>query len=157
MANRCEGSPPMNGLLLISLGVAFLVAGPQASTVRAQGIDYASPAIRGKVVAAETGQPLAGVSVLAWWRDTREPDSLLFARTIRAVEVESGRDGTFMVEAWQAKALRAPVSKDSPRLIFFVAGREPAHSSGGPPQSDDRSVEIRMRADGGGAQARARK
>jgi hypothetical protein len=132
------------------------MAGTRGTMAGAQGFDYVSPAIRGKVVAAETGQPLARVSVLAWWLDPRVPDSLLFVRTLRAVEVESGGDGRFTIEAWEPKALRAPVSKDSPRLVFFVIGREPAYSGASQLSANNRPVEIRMSPRRGPDEERAR-
>lgn len=154
---RCEGFLTVKALGRISLGVALLFTGAPGTTASAQGIDYASPAILGRVVAAETGQPLAGVSVLAWWRDSREPDSVLFVRTIRAVEVQSGQGGTFTIEAWEPKMLRTPVSKDSPGLVFFIAGREPMYYTGEGLRSGNRLVEIGMRSHSGSAQERATK
>jgi len=147
----------MTALGWVALGLALVCAGVGDTTADAQGIDYVSPVIRGRVLADETGQPLAGVSVLAWWRDPRIADSLLFANTLRAVETETAGDGTFTIAAWEPKALRAPVSKDSPGLIFFVAGREPTDFNGGQLKSDNRSIEIRMRAASEEAEARAKK
>lgn len=154
---RCESCLAPKALWGISLGVGLLLAGVRGTTASGQGIDYVSPAIRGRAVAAETGRPLARVSVLAWWRDPRMPDSLLFANTLRAVEVESAEDGAFTIAAWEPKALRAPVSKDSPMLIFFIAGREPTYFDAGQLKSDHRSVEIRMRAHAADVEERAKK
>lgn len=154
---RCEPLSVMTALGRVALGLALVCAGAGDTIADAQGIDYVSPAIRGKVVAAETGQPLAGVSVLVWWRDPRVSDSLLFANTLRAVETASAGDGTFTIAAWEPKVLRAPVSKDSPGLIFFVTGREPTYFNRGQLKSDNRSIEIRMRSDSEDAEARAKK
>jgi hypothetical protein len=102
---------------------------------------YAFPGLHGRVVAAETGQPLPGVSVLALWVGRRSGPAL---RTLKVLETESRDDGTFDVPAWNA-TLPAAVDMEASGLAFFAPGRD---GEAVPPARLDAApgpVEVRLR------------
>ena len=138
---RCEVrllTAPIYVVVMLSLLCAI------GAGVTAAQIPYASPMIRGRVI-AENGQPLGGASVLAFWRDSREPDSLLWIHTIHAVETASGPDGSFTIPAWGPKSLPGPVSADSPVLLCYSTGYQMGTMSGGDAARAAVRAEIRMR------------
>ena len=138
---RCEGRRVTAAVHVI---VMLLVWSAIDTGVAAAQIPYASPTIRGLVV-AENGQPIVGASVLAFWRDSRQPDSLLWVRTIHAVETASGPDGSFTIPAWGPKSLAGPVSVDSPVLLCYTTGYQMGTTSGGDAARTAGRAEIRMR------------
>jgi hypothetical protein len=76
--------------------------------------------VRGRVVADDTGRPLAGASILVLWAG--EPVWLLLLNPLHFEETASRMDGTYAIPAWEAKSLPAPVSSRFPVLVCFVPG-----------------------------------
>jgi hypothetical protein len=127
-----------------------------ASATRGFAADpvYTSPVVHGRVVAAETGAPIARALVIVLWAAAPDMKALLLVNSLRAVETQTDSTGTFRVPAWSVTSLRRPVA-DSPKVICFVSGREPAPSSyaelAAPPKEP---IEIALRAFGGSPQKR---
>ena len=66
----------------------------QQSNVQAQGLpSYRFQGLRGQALADETGKPLVGVSVFAWWGPDGVPDPL--PKVARVAEAETRTDGKF--------------------------------------------------------------
>ena len=107
---------------VIALTLMCLLIGGGCPAAAAQGLpQYMFPGFRGKVVADETGQPLAGVFVLAVW--SSGASSPFGPRAVRVLETESRADGTFDLAPWEA-AVSTPISHESPGLVLFAAGRD---------------------------------
>jgi len=94
----------------------------QQSNVQAQGLpSYRFQGLRGQALADETGKPLVGVSVFAWWGPDGVPDPL--PKVARVAEAETRTDGKFELASWEA-ALSVPIGSEVPRLMFWAPGRE---------------------------------
>jgi hypothetical protein len=79
---------------------------------------YSSPPLHGRVVAAESGFPVVGASILAFWNS--DGAGLFGAQHV--LEAVTQSDGTFVIEGWTSSSLRSPVSKHSPTIACFAPG-----------------------------------
>lgn len=79
---------------------------------------HSSPPLHGRVVAAESGLPVVGASILAFWNS--EGTGLFDAQHV--LEAVTQSDGTFVLEGWTSSSLRSPVSKHSPTIVCFAPG-----------------------------------
>ena len=132
------------GSRVLAAGVAFVagLTGVRSATLAADVLYTAAP-IRGVVVSAETGRPLAGASILVLWAGVPQLNAYLIVNTVRTAEAESHGDGTFLVPAWEATSLRVPITSDWPRMLCFASGHEPKWVDA-KDVKDKKSVEIRL-------------
>lgn len=92
---------------------------------------YTAPRVTGRVLAADTGQPLAGVRVQ---RDATERASGLDApkggeRLKDKAPVTTGADGTFLFPSTRALTVFRPVGWNWVRLDFDRSGYQPLHTN----------------------------
>jgi hypothetical protein len=101
-------------------------------SLAAGSADAAGP-WKGRIVDAETGQPLAGVIVLAsWWR--RSPGAVHERREFHeAHEVVTDADGRFVVPAVPTSATSPFARVQGPRVIIFKGGYGQWQFRGEPP------------------------
>lgn len=114
---------------------------------------YASPRTSGKVVDADSGQPIEGVVVLArWeWLNYTPPgfhSSGGYENAGQAVHVGesvTGRDGAYAIPAW-GPAIRSggKMAEGAPDLFAFKTGHEPLHRITQP--RDDGLIRLRKSA-----------
>lgn len=92
---------------------------------------YSAAAISAHVVDAETGQPLAGVNVVAHWQLEGGWEGGMRLGAVKAMETVTGSDGHFSFPAWgpvevprprDIDYMNARVKSMAPQLLFFKAG-----------------------------------
>ncbi len=99
---------------------------------------YAPKAITGKLVDAETGEPLAGANIVAVWILGRTFFS--DAKVLKILETVSDQDGNYAFPAWGPIAL--PLLGDfgqgyDPRVVYFKHGYWPQTVSNGVTEHPD--------------------
>jgi hypothetical protein len=125
---------PLQFALLFALTAG--TSSPQAQNLP----HYAFPGLRGTVVAHETGQRLSGAFVIALWVSPAPPPYQF--KTARAVETETGANGSFTLPPWEG-TFSNPLTSLTPGLLFFSPGRV-AESSGRPLPRSDKDSEYRL-------------
>jgi hypothetical protein len=88
---------------------------------------YFGKEIRGKVLDADTGAPLAGVSIVAEWQIYVMVVQSHLGNRIKVIEATTGFDGNYVVPGW-GPVVRPPwgaLLNHSPKLTFFKAGYYP--------------------------------
>jgi hypothetical protein len=149
MAERAAGWPREQGgivtgrsmvgrgriaLVLGVLAAAAAIMGPRPAASQPEA--YSAAPIRGRVVDAETQQPLAGVHVVAQW--ILNTGMFLHAERIQRLQIlETVTDakGEYEIPGWGPKP-RPPLSRleeDDPRLTFFKPGYRPRDRSNNDP------------------------
>ncbi len=108
----------MKPLFFMVLGMAL--AG-FAVSARADPAMYAAKEIRGRVVDAVSGEPLAGATVVAQWELVREviPGVInkSYGDVLKTIEVVTDKDGRYTIPAW------GPVARPA---FFHLEHRDPA-------------------------------
>jgi hypothetical protein len=131
------GSMVGRGRIALVLGVlaaAAVVTGPRPAASQPEA--YSAAPIRGRVVDAETQQPLAGVHVVAQW--ILNTGMFLHAERIQRLQIlETVTDakGEYEIPGWGPKP-RPPLSRletADPRLTFFKPGYRPLDRSNNDP------------------------
>ncbi len=104
-----------------------------ALSVHADPGTYSAKEIRGRIVDGVSGEPLAGVIVVAQWELVREviPGVInkSYGDVLKTVEVVSGADGGYTIPAW-GPMLRPPLfhlEELDPALELFKPGYYPRH------------------------------
>jgi hypothetical protein len=121
-------------LVLGVLAAAAVVTGPRPAASQPEA--YSAAPIRGRVVDAETQQPLAGVHVVAQW--ILNTGMFLHAERIQRLQIlETVTDakGEYEIPGWGPKP-RPPLSRletADPRLTFFKPGYRPLDRSNNDP------------------------
>lgn len=112
-------------MLSIVLGLELLLTGCSA----ARPLTYRAAAIQGRIVDAETGQPVEGAAVVAVWEIDvikGNPFVALVERSERLHILEAVTDatGAYTIPAWGPTLLspRAQVSRYEPQLYIFKRG-----------------------------------
>src|SRR5262245_31138662 len=109
-------------VLLCQVAALLILTSP----TRAQGtLPYDFPGLRGRAVADEDGQPLAGATVLALWI-SHAPAPYQF-KLVHVVESQTHTNGTFVLPGWTTR-LSNPLQSESPSILVFATGRV-AHTS----------------------------
>ena len=88
---------------------------------------YFGKEIRGKVVDADTGTPLDGVSIVAEWQIYVMAVQSHLGDRVKVIETNTGSDGNYLVPGW-GPVVRPPwgaLLNHSPRLTFFKSGYYP--------------------------------
>lgn len=113
---------PTSALIAVALAMVAIGQASGAS-VGAQGLPRHNFAgLRGTVVAEETGSPIPGAHIIAWWGSAAPPPSAFFVNTARVAEARSREDGTFALGPWEA-TVPVPVGSEPPRLWVYAPGR----------------------------------
>lgn len=88
---------------------------------------YMAEPIEGRVVDAETGQPIEGAVVVATWRTLRLGVDTHEGPTLKVLETTTDADGRYRLPGWGPRP-RVPltqVNPYSPRLTVFKSGYVP--------------------------------
>ena len=118
----------LNRKLILLLCVLVLMAG--MSVPHAQAENYSSAAITGKVVDAESGEPLTGVNIVAQWKIDRKwvgDDKAL----LKVLETVSDAQGNYGFPAWGPIVLPGMAdfsSGEDPSISFFKSGYWPENA-----------------------------
>lgn len=108
------------------LGIgAILIAIPVMAF--APPLVYLSKEIRGKVVDADTGTPLEGVSIVAEWQIYVMVIQRHLGNRLKVIEARTGPAGEYSVPGW-GPIVRPPwgaLEEHSPALTFFKTGYYP--------------------------------
>ena len=104
---------------------ALLVAIPVIAF--APPLVYVGKEIRGKVVDADTGAPLEGVSIVAEWQIYVMVVQPHLGNRLKVIEARTGPPGEYLVPGW-GPIVRPPwgaLEEHSPALTFFKSGYYP--------------------------------
>ena len=130
MANRLDVSPTMGSgrlrYLLIISAVALVLFGDPANSR-----SYAAAPFAGRVVDAETGQPIPGVIVLAQWI-VEGPAEAHPVGAMQIMETVTDENGRYSFPGWGPKAVPRPdfwswvftpvLTTKDPQLFFMKSG-----------------------------------
>jgi hypothetical protein len=109
----------LDSCLLLALGALLLQAGAAAQT-------YSAKPIRATVVDADSGEPLAGVNVVAQW--ILHDNGWKRVGDLELLEAVTGADGSFRFPGWQGKTppmaglYGTRLGNDDPALVLFKSG-----------------------------------
>lgn len=87
---------------------------------------YFGESISGRVIDAETGQPIADVIVVAQWILIRkQPNGIVRVGTLRMVETVTDKDGQYYFWPWGPRfAFTSHLASQDPRLLYYKDGYE---------------------------------
>lgn len=90
-------------------------------------LTHSANEIRGQVVDGETGQPVAGVAVVATWQMTVIVGLQYASQRLHIVEGITDATGSYVIPGWGPKLLPlgAEVSRRTPTLHIFKSGYRP--------------------------------
>jgi hypothetical protein len=120
--------------LLAALAAAALIVMPRPAG--SQPDAYSAAPIHGRVVDAETQQPLAGVHVVAQWiLNTGMFFHAERVQRLQILETVSDSQGEYQLPGWGPKPRPAlsRLEEDDPRLTFFKPGYRPRDRSNNDP------------------------
>jgi hypothetical protein len=123
----------------VSSPISCLIVGVALAALalpsRADPALYSAKEIRGRVVDGVSGEPLAGVIVVAQWELVREiiPGVIhrFYGDVLKTIEVVSGPDGGYVIPAWGPAQRPAffHLEDGDPMLEVFTPGYYPRHVS----------------------------